>query len=287
MLLNEFKNQYLDLLLSFLWKQWSSLGVAGYVDKEDEWIIDPEALLLLSFSIARYDARLFDEILDWMNVNGKFINIQRFKNILKKYPFISRTVLCAVADKMANIEPRRKNKWQQLAKLYPNNTNEILFFAKNGTALPVGKNVDIEFQKHGFHRNNLELRHYSSLFKSGKAVSLILKSRALFGLNARAEVISYLADGKTAHPSKISKDIFYYQKTVQDALVDMKISEAIYCSIQGREKNIACYKINGQNCLELKMNFLSGLIGRPCSLRWKKYSLKFQIYWIRTIRHFF
>ena len=247
MSLKEFKDEYLDLLLSFLWRQWSLLGVGGYADSEDTWIIDPEALLLLSFSITRYDARFFDEILDWLNLNGKYINIQRFKNILKKYPFISNTVLSAVAEKMIHLDPHRKNKWEQLAKLYPNDKEKVLFFAKNGITLPVGNDIDIEFKKHRYHRNNLILRHYSKLFISDKPVSLILKLRALFGLNARSEILSYLADGRTAHPSKIAKDTFYYQKTIQDALVDMRISGGIYCSILGREKNIVSYQKNGQN----------------------------------------
>jgi len=236
MQLKEFRDEYLDLLLSFLWRQWSSLGVGGYAESEDNWIIDPEALLLFSFSIARYDARLFDEVLDWLNLNGKFINIQRFKNILKKYPFSSKTVLSAVAEKMIQLEPRRKNKWLQIAKLYPNNKDEVLFFAKNGIALPVGSDVDIDFKKHRYERNSLILRNYSTLFKPDKPVSLILKLRALLGLNARCEILSYLADEKTVHPSRIAKDTFYYQKTIQDALVDMELSGAIYCSTTGREK---------------------------------------------------
>ena len=55
--------------MSFLWSQWSTLGLAGYANSETPCITDPEALLLLSTSIARQDSRLFDEVLDWMREN--------------------------------------------------------------------------------------------------------------------------------------------------------------------------------------------------------------------------
>ena len=41
--LKAFKGEYQTLLLDFLWRQWSALGVAGQTRAEDDWIIDPEA----------------------------------------------------------------------------------------------------------------------------------------------------------------------------------------------------------------------------------------------------
>ena len=69
MQLQKFRDHFRELILQFLWRQWSALGVAGYADGEDNWVIDPEALLLFSLSISRYDQRLFDEILDWLTIN--------------------------------------------------------------------------------------------------------------------------------------------------------------------------------------------------------------------------
>ena len=79
--LKEFKNSYIELLLTFLWRQWSALGVAGYADTQDRWSIDLEALLIFTCSIGRYDPRLFDEVLDWIDKNGDLINVQRLKKI--------------------------------------------------------------------------------------------------------------------------------------------------------------------------------------------------------------
>ena len=46
--LKEFKNDFRELLLDLVWRQWSALGVAGDTHAADKWVIDPEALLLLS-----------------------------------------------------------------------------------------------------------------------------------------------------------------------------------------------------------------------------------------------
>jgi hypothetical protein len=56
----DFKSLVLDRLLALLWRQWSALGVPGHDPVEERRVIDPEPLLLLSLTVARYDARLFD-----------------------------------------------------------------------------------------------------------------------------------------------------------------------------------------------------------------------------------
>ncbi len=54
--LKEFKGEYQSLLLDFLWRQWSALGVAGQTSRGGQRIVDPEALLLLTCTVGRYDA---------------------------------------------------------------------------------------------------------------------------------------------------------------------------------------------------------------------------------------
>ncbi|NLE00596.1 MAG: hypothetical protein GX640_12055, partial [Fibrobacter sp.] len=76
MSLKELHSKLIDIQLTHLWNQWTQLGVSGY-GKKSSHIIDPEALLLYSLEITRYDARLYDEILDWCFVNGEFLSIPR------------------------------------------------------------------------------------------------------------------------------------------------------------------------------------------------------------------
>ena len=96
--LKEFKKTILESLLDLLWRQWSALGVSGYSHSEESQVVDPEALLLLTLTVARYDARLFDEVLDWLEVNGDYLNVQRLQNLVKQFDFKARTELSAVAE---------------------------------------------------------------------------------------------------------------------------------------------------------------------------------------------
>ena len=65
--LTGFREKYQELLLSFLWRQWSALGVAGQTRSEDDWISDPEGLLLFTCTLGRRDPRPYDEVLDWLH----------------------------------------------------------------------------------------------------------------------------------------------------------------------------------------------------------------------------
>ena len=97
--LNESSAALTDKLVSFLWSQWSTLGLAGYANSETPCITDPEALLLLSTSIARQDSRLFDEVLDWMRENESWLNLQRLRHLMKEYPYGEPTILGAMAER--------------------------------------------------------------------------------------------------------------------------------------------------------------------------------------------
>ncbi len=86
-LLTNFRTEFLDRLLDILWRQWTTLGVSGRGPTWTGATIDPDALLLLSCTIARHDARLFDAVLEWLRINGRFVNIQRVKRMLKEETF--------------------------------------------------------------------------------------------------------------------------------------------------------------------------------------------------------
>lgn len=66
--LNTFKWDVLHQILGILWRQWSAIGVPGYSDTEETVVVDPEALLLLTLTVARHDNRLFDQVLDWLGL---------------------------------------------------------------------------------------------------------------------------------------------------------------------------------------------------------------------------
>ena len=234
--LNTFKSEYQELLLNFLWRQWSALGVAGHARGEDSWVIDPEALLLLTCTLGRHDPRLFDEVLDWLLKNGWLINILRLKRILRKEKFAGTRVLAVLAGLMS--KGTDVTKWKQLAKpVGPASPPEPFFFAEDGKPLLVIGDPDPHFAKYGFTRGPVRERGYSQIFRPTTSTNLALQLRALFGVNSRAEIVLYLLTHEAAHPSEIAYEAYFYERSIQNMLVDLSQSGVVQLRSSGREKH--------------------------------------------------
>ena len=231
------KDQFQEQIFDFLWRQWSVLGVAGTVKPKDNRIIDPEALLLFSLSVCRYEPRLFDEIIDWLFQNGNFINVQRLQQIQRKYEFNSGPQVSAFAELLAKKSSYRL-KWSGLSKKYYQKEKEPLFFDSKGNALPYPAEEDAnsEFLSHGLQRGQINLRGYSQAFDLQSPACLLLRLRALLGINARAEILCLLASVKEIHPSEAARQTGYYQKTIQTTLTEMALSGVILTRSSKKEK---------------------------------------------------
>jgi hypothetical protein len=233
--LKSFKGEYQTLLLDFLWRQWSALGVVGQTRAEDNWIIDPEALLLLTCTLGRYDPRLFDEMLDWLKANGWLINVMRLKRILRSETFAGEPVLAAIAGLLA--KGAEAPKWNQLAasaaRLAP---AETLFFHEDGKPIPAIGEPEPHFARYGWQRGPLRLRGYSQEFRPTEVANLVLQLRALLGINVRCEIVMYLLTHDAAHPSQIAREAYYFERAVQGTLADMNRSGVIQVRSSNREK---------------------------------------------------
>jgi len=220
MQLQDFKSNYLEILLNFLWRQWSSLGVAGYSEGTDPWVIDPEALLLFTATIARHDQRLFDEVLDWLEHNERFVNIQRLRNIIKKENFQSKRVIGAIAKTL--LDKKKGLKWKKLAQNLTDGYNpESLFFLRNGQPMPVVKEADAIYVKYGYLRNSVENRGLSNSFVPGNPNTLLLQLRAIMGVNSRADILLYLLVNSQGNIQTIADQSYYSWRSTQEVLFEM------------------------------------------------------------------
>ena len=219
-LLTDFRTELLDRLLDVLWRQWTTLGVSG---RGQTWLgptIDPDALLLLSCTIARYDARLFDAMLEWLRINGRFVSVQRIKRVLRDENFSGERVLRAVAA--ATSTSVNEIKWARLIrdKTSARENKESLFFLKNGNALPVVHEPDPLFEKYGFLRDRFEERGVAEPFHPEPVSNLLLRLRALLGVNARCEIFQYLLLNSRGSPRAMAKDCYYFPATISKALAE-------------------------------------------------------------------
>jgi hypothetical protein len=230
-----FTSRMEDYLTGFLWREWSTLGVAGVSEPETRWIIDPEVLLLLTTEIGRHDARLFDEVLGWLSINSRWISTQRLRTIHEKDGIGDRRVLASVARWMMKSDPQAK--WRKLSQIdIRKQTTEGLFFHGHQQLLSTAGLADPDFGTYGLVRPAISLRSLSQPLNMMHPCALQLRLRALFGLGMRSDIVCYLLTQDGAHPSRIAQVLGYSQKRVQDTLVEMAESGQVVVRSSGRMK---------------------------------------------------
>jgi hypothetical protein len=232
-LTTNFSAELREPLLSLLWRQWSALGVAGHIAGSSRTIIDPESLVLISTVFARHDARLFDEMLDWLRTNGTWINVLRLTRLQEESQLGDRTVLGAMAEYL--IQDSAHLKWKVLAtKDAPVPEPRPLF-----PHLAVFDRTDEIFRRWGWLRAPLENRGLSRPPRPNQPATFLLKLRALFGRQSRAEILAWLLTHDSGHPAEIARQTGYFRGSVQNVLNELELSGHVYATRQGREKLFA------------------------------------------------
>lgn len=236
--LYNFRESLLQRLLDFLWRQWSALGVAGHARSDDPWMIDPEALLLFSTHIARHDSRLFDEILDWLHTNGSWINLQRLGTLHKEERLGDSAILAAIADLLSRESAHLKWKLLMRRVEKPDSPTAELVH-RLFPSIPILKEPDPVFLKHGLERGSIELRGMSQSPRPDQPATFLFKLRALFGMQARAEVMAWLLANEQGHPAEIARQTGYFRGSIQNVLNDLTVSGHIGSIRIGREKTFS------------------------------------------------
>lgn len=192
MSVRNYKGELRESILGLLWRQWSALGVMGHSGMQhDAWAIDPEALLLVSALFCRYDQRLYDLVLSWMRRYGQLLTPTRVKALLRTMPQIDTKSLAYIAAVSAEAGDKR---WRNLADELSrgNALPEPLF--RNPDDEPIGHypQEDPFARGYGFIRN--EFRPQNKLHQQlpESNATLVLRVRGVFGVSARADIITQL-----------------------------------------------------------------------------------------------
>lgn len=220
-------------MLRFAWRQWSQLGIAGEVEFRDSWIIDPEALLVLTMSAGRRDPRLFDEVVDWTVRNGRWISLQRLKNIANSADDETRRALAAFAAVVDSHDTKRR--WHSISQLYPPGQTQLspFFTDASGEPFPVIGEVDEHFQERGLARSKVVLRGLSVPVTMAPPANLLFKLRSLFGLAPRAEVMAYLMTHDGGKASVLARSAVYSYPPINEALAELAQSGLVYLQGSG------------------------------------------------------
>ncbi len=172
-----------------LWSQWTELGVAGTIRNHQQVLLDPEALILSTAALADLDPRLRDESLDWCIRFGETISISRLRNLMRA-GIGSTESFDAYASE---VNRAGRMRWP-VSKKYVSPGSK-----RPGKHIPSGKSQNPDL--------------------SGPAL-LRLRLRAIFGVGARADVLTELLLSSNHSASELAK-IGYSKRRVASTLDDL------------------------------------------------------------------
>ena len=282
-LLKTFRADLSQLVLDAIWAAWSQVGVMGHGKEGAARIVDPEPLLLLTWECARQDSRVFDEVLDWLVRNGRWVNVVRLTTLLKEDQTCPPSLVGAVAAFMTQHE--KGPKWRTLAeRCQPESDQpmEPLFQRKGKPLVPMNNERDEVFARYGWARSTVFLRGQSQPMPAWTPTSLMLKCRAFFGVNIRADVFAWLVAHGHGTASGLARELGYSQRRVQDTLMEMQLAELFQTRYDGNRKEYSLdankgWQLMFEATLERAAWFNWRAFGRAVSVVWKRaYTMKEQ-----------
>ncbi|MDP2182243.1 MAG: hypothetical protein Q8K99_06715 [Actinomycetota bacterium] len=220
----------LDSLLELAWRQWSALGVAG-IRVASESVVDPEALLVATMSIGRWDARLFDEVLDWVVANNTIVDAARLRRLARDSAEEQQRLVAVVSHLASEGEKRvglKRVETDLISREEGVDYGTQPLFHSSRSVPENWVPEDEVFAGVGFSRSAPELRGMSQQPDTSNPACLRFKARALVGLGARAEVLSYLWTHEWAHGRLIAQRGAYNQSPVAGyltALCNARLAE--------------------------------------------------------------
>lgn len=237
MSLAQFRQEFIETLLSFAWRQWGQMGVSAHIPKADSWAVDPEALILFSIEIGRLEARVFDEILDWCIRNSRLINIQRLRNLANRDPHYPVVLLSSVVETVRRYSGNRAWKAIKPDRVASMGARPLFMSSKGLKSLPVHRRDPI-FASYGFVRSPYVPSKKSVSPLARAPFNLTFKLRGIFGISSRAEIIRYLLlrKGAEANAAAIADAAGFAKRNVIESLNDLTSAGAVRVRNQGNEK---------------------------------------------------
>ena len=212
----DIRNSAREALLQSLWDQWIALGVAGGGHfRKVEFIIDPEAILLATTRFASQEPRLLEEVLDWLMLNGGLISIHRLKSFQQQTSLGDAVLLEEIASRLVS---DGHLGWKALLHHPAKHPDD------GGSA---GKEILATCTPRG-------MTHLPSPLEPA---NFLFRMRALFGVNARPEVLTWLMCHERGYPAEIARQTGWFSKSVQALLNDLERSGLVHSQPGVRRKH--------------------------------------------------
>jgi hypothetical protein len=230
MQISDLRNEVRARLLAFAWDQWTQMGVSGTPRRTDRWAADPEALLLLTLEVARADARLFDEVLDWLAVNERLLSVQRLRNLCRDDTdrALAGAALAWVAQSR---EPRRSPPRRPVSE---SSRAAQLFRDMKADA----RRADKTFRAYGWLKPPTERSGKSQPPNLLAPINIAVRIRQILGIGARAEVARFLltVHSRSVTAQVVSASAAYSKRNVHEALTALHSAGVIDAVTVGNEQ---------------------------------------------------
>jgi hypothetical protein len=247
MSISDLSDEVQSRLLDLIWDQWTHLGVAGHRSSRLTYAIDPEALLLATFQIARTDPRLFDEVLDWLARNGRHLSLQRLSNLTPRFP-VDPTLVDAVIAWAAATAPSLR--WP--IREPPSQVREPVDLFPRALA-GFAPNPDPVFERYGYRRPPIRASRKSQAPDVRARPNLALRLRLVFGPGSRAEVMRILLTARdtSLDAARIADEAAFAKRNVHETLTSLSESGAVKSRWFGNQRVFTIFRKRWAVALEV------------------------------------
>jgi hypothetical protein len=216
-------------LLDFAWRQWGQVGMSASTAGEDRWAVDPEALVLFTIGMGRWDPRLFDEMLDWIAVNHGLLSMQRLRNLTSRFPVAAGLVAAVIAWTREPVPAQLLKDQPAPAQNQPVFSPDVLGFVAV---------ADPTFEEYGYLRPRVTRSGKSREPDATATVGLAFQLRHLFGPGSRSEVMRVLLTWEHGplDVARIADEAGFAKRNVSDTLAALAASGVIKAAWSGNER---------------------------------------------------
>lgn len=171
------------LFLNLLWSLWTELGVQGTQQHHQQTLIFPEELIVVTAIMMDQDPRLRDESLDWCAQYHQFVATSRLRAIVTQFG----DVACAPFSRYAaTVNALANAHWPLFADAHPLKIH----------------------------------RAQKSTLRNTSPAVLDIRSRALFGTGARADIVAFFLCQPESHFAASDLGVIGYSKRNLSAILD-------------------------------------------------------------------
>jgi hypothetical protein len=230
--ISELRNVVHARALEFLWDQWAQMGVLATSRRQDDWAADPEVLLLLTLEVGRHDARLFEEVSDWMVRNEQLMSVRRLRNLCRDDT--DEALADAFLSSVARWRPRPRLAGDTTASQIDPSRGEPFF--RDGS-VPIRRTPDAGFLKHGWLKPLVEPSGKSQAPDLIAPINFAFRLREILGVGARAEVVRILltVNAPRLSTQAVADSAGFAKRNVQEALTSLHAAGVINGSTFGNQ----------------------------------------------------